>query len=129
MKGTTKIEGLGTVNLDNVSVDDGSIEVHIPLKDVDNELVELMDVCQADFNKVYPDVDNKDICFDVNIIFSFGGFTRLQPEFELSMFVWNEKDEQQVKCYSDIPVTLKPDSQKKIKRIIWDGLGKTLFNI
>lgn len=33
------------------------------------------------------------------------------------------------KTYDEIPLTLNDEDSKKIKKIIWDGLGEALFNL
>lgn len=128
MKGTTKIKNLGTVVLDSVSVDNGQIEVHVPIDDITEQLDGVIDKCMADFMGKHENVKSSDeLVFDVRVVFSFGNF-KDNTEFSLFIIVWNESDDE-AEFYEEIPVSFDEEDSKKIKKIIWDGLGESLFGL
>ena len=122
----TIIEELGTVELDNVKVENGIIEIHMPLANVGKSSDLIIDKCLQDFKKNHPDVKSDEVCFDFRLIFSFG-FEN--PEFTVEVIAWKESDEDEVEFYEDIPITLSTAATKQVKRIIWDKLGEALFNL
>ena len=135
MKGTAKIKTLGTINLSGVSVGHGQIEVHIPIENVSDQLDRVFDECTADYMKTYGDVEScSELNFDVRVVFSCGGFVfgnRNHAEFNLLIIVWQKSDDttgrDTAKFYEEITVLFDSEDTKKIKRIIWDGLGEALF--
>lgn len=137
MKGTAKIKGLGTVNLSGVSIGNGQIEVHIPVEDVSGQLDRVLDECTSDYMKTYKDVrSGSELNFDVRVVFSYGS-TAFEngnnAEFNLFIIVWQQSDDitgrDTAKFYEEIPVAFDSVDTNKIKRIIWDGLGKAVFNL
>ena len=56
-----------------------------------------------------------------------------EAEFNLMLIVWQKSDdgtgEDTAEFYEDIPITFDEEDAKKIKKVIWDGLGKALFNL
>ncbi len=137
MKGSTKIKNLGTINLSGVSVGNGQIEVHIPVEDVSGQLDRILDECTSDYMSAYKDVKSaSELNFDVRVVFSCGGFVfgnRNNAEFNLFIIVWQKSDDitgrDTAKFYEDVPVAFGTGDTKKIKRIIWDGLGEAMFNL
>ena len=132
MRGTTKIKDIGTVNLEGVSIGSGQIEVHVPLNVVKGQLDKILDNCLEDFSKHYTNVEESEINIDVNVVLSFGAFRESnidKAEFTLLVYVWQDSNNDNVKTYDEIPLTLNDEDSKKIKKIIWDGLGETLFNL
>ncbi|MDR1772417.1 MAG: hypothetical protein LBS02_17555 [Hungatella sp.] len=132
MRGTTKIKDIGTVNLEGVSIGSGQIEVHVPLNVVKGQLDKILDNCLEDFSKHYTNVEESEINIDVNVVLSFGAFRESnidEAEFTLLVYVWQDSNNDNVKTYDEIPLTLNDEDSKKIKKIIWDGLGETLFNL
>ena len=133
MKGTTKIKNLGTVNLSGVSVGDGQIEVHVPIDDVSEQLNKVFDECVADYIKKHSNVGSAgELFFDVRVVFYCGCFrygNKDEAEFSLILIVWQKSDEDTAEFYEDIPITFDAEDARKIKKVIWDGLGETLFNL
>lgn len=120
------IEELGTVELDNVEVINGQIEIHMPLANVGTASDLIIDKCLQDFKNNHPDVSSKEVCFDFRLVFSFG-FDN--PEFTVEVIAWKESDEEVVEFYEEIPIKPSSNATRKIKRIIWDKLGEELFNL
>jgi len=132
MRGTTKIKDIGTVNLEGVCIENGQIEVHVPVKAVRGQLDKILDDCLEDFSKHYPDVEESEINIDVNVVLSFGAFresNKDKAEFTLLVYVWQDSNDDNVKTYDEIPVSFNDEDSRKIKKIIWDGFGEALFNL
>jgi len=132
MKGTTKIDSLGTINLSDVSIGVGQLEVHIPIEDVSKQLDKTFDECTADYIKKHGNVKSCDeLNYDVRVVFSCGGFVsgNSDTEFNLFIIVWQKVDDMTAEFYEQIPVTFDNEDTKKIKRVIWDSLGEALFNL
>ena len=70
------------------------------------------------------------INFDVRVVFSCGNFVsddeKRSGDFKLLIIVWNDSADE---FYEDIPVSFDTEDSKKIKKIIWDEIGKVLFNL
>lgn len=129
-----EIKGFGTVELDDVCMTDGQIEVHIPVVATE-ELDKMLVKCVADYMVKHPNASEKELFFDVRVVFSFGSYTVSdvqESEFALSLIIWQDKDngkDDEVEFYEEIPLTLSEEASKELKKIIWDGIGKTLFEI
>ncbi len=129
MERTTVIKNLGTVVLKDVSLGDGQIEIHLPIECVSDSLEKVLDNCMEDFKSKHTTKSDNDVSFDVRVVFSCGDFRtskKNEAEFTLLVIVWNESA---TEFYDDIPVSFDEEDSKKIKKIIWDEIGKTLFNI
>lgn len=120
------IKELGTVDLDRVEATSGQITVFVPIKVVENDLSGMLDKLEADYRVNHPEASTK-VNFTISVVYSFGGYEN--PEFELEVIVWDDADEDIAEYYEEIKVNLSPESAKEVKRIVWDGLGKTLFNL
>ena len=130
MKGTTVIKNLGTIILKDICLGDGQIEVHLPIDDVSDSLNKIMDDCKEDFKKKNKLTSDEGIYFDIRVVFSCGNFVsddeKRNGDFKLLIIVWNDSADE---FYEDIPVSFDPEDSKKIKKIIWDEIGKVLFNL
>lgn len=137
MRGTTKIKNLGIVNLDGVSIGNGQIEVHVPIADAAEQLDKVIDECTIRYMACHKNVKlNEELNFDVRVVFSCGGFrlsNKDEAEFNLLIIVWQKSDHETGKdtteFYEEIPVSFNDSDSKRIKKIIWDGLGEALFNL
>ena len=130
MKSTTVIKNLGTIILKDVCLGDGQIEVHLPIDDVSDSLNKIMDDCKEDFKKKNKLTSDEGIYFDVRVVFSCGNFVsdveKRSGDFNLLVIVWNDSADE---FYEDIPVSFDIEDAKKIKKIVWDEIGKVLFNL
>ena len=83
-----------------------------------------------DFKKKNKLTSNEEIKFDVRVVFSCGNFVsddeKRSGDFKLLIIVWNDSADE---FYEDIPVSFDTEDSKKIKKIIWDEIGKVLFNL
>ena len=130
MKSTTVIKNLGTIILKDISLGDGQIEVHLPIDDVSDSLNKIMDDCKEDFKKKNKLTSDEGIYFDIRVVFSCGNFVsdveKRSGDFNLLVIVWNDSADE---FYEDIPVSFDIEDAKKIKKIVWDEIGKVLFNL
>lgn len=66
----------------------------------------------------------------IRVVFSCGNFVlddeKRNGDFKLLIIVWNDSADE---FYEDIPVSFDTEDSKKIKKIIWDEIGKVLFNL
>ena len=130
MNATTVIKNLGTIILKDVCLGDGQIEVHLPIDDVSDSLNKIMDDCKEDFKKKNKLTSDEGIYFDIRVVFSCGNFVsddeKRNGDFKLLIIVWNDSADE---FYEDIPVSFDTEDSKKIKKIIWNEIGKIFFNL
>ena len=127
---TVEVKEVGTINMENISSTDGQLTVHIPVISASKELEALLDRLQADFMAKHPEVSELDVCFDVNVIYSFGGYvTGINYDFVLDIYVWKDGNEDIVEEYDEIPLYVGEEEAKQIKQVIWNALGKILMSI
>ena len=121
------IKNLGTISIDKLEIIGGTIEVFIPIEASSNELDAVLEKCKASYKKDHPEIEN--VSFNVNLVFSMG---YANPEFELQILVFDDTtgetfEEYDSYCVGDIE--LSEDQKKQIKKVMWDKLGETLFNL
>ena len=119
------IKELGVIDIDKVTSNNGRITTFIPIKVIGNELDELLDTLQADFEEKHPEVEN--LTFTVNITYIYGEMD--SPRFELEEIVWDENNDKVAEFYDEIEINLSEQATKEVKKIIWDALGKSIFNL
>lgn len=119
------IKELGVIDIDRVTSNNGRITTFIPIKVIGNELDELLDTLQADFEEKHPEVEN--LTFTVNITYIYGEMD--SPRFELEVIVWDESNAETAEFYDEIEINLSEQATKEVKKIIWDALGKSIFNL
>lgn len=115
------INELGTIDLDRVMATNGRIETFVPIKVIGDELDELLEALHEDFRTKYPEVNDKDTNFTVNVIYSFGGFVDNEPEFELEVIIWDNNNDDIAEFYEEIKVNLSENATKEVKKAIWEG--------
>ena len=119
------IKELGVIDIDRVTSNNGRITTFIPIKVIGNELDELLDTLQTDFEEKHPEVEN--LTFTVNITYIYGEMD--SPRFELEVIVWDESNDKVAEFYDEIEINLSEQATKEVKKIIWDALGKSIFNL
>lgn len=63
----------------------------------------------------------------MNVVYIFGEID--SPRFELEIVIWDENDDMIAEFYEEIPVNLSEQVTREIKKVIWDALGKSIFNL
>lgn len=126
---TMNIEGYGKVHTDHAKATGGNIEVFIPVC-MSSKLFSLANKKVADFLQKYPDLTEKDINCEVQVICHFGSYARLDEEFSyyVEFCIWKEVEDENeddyAEFYDGVPFEFEPESEKKIRRIIWKALEK-----
>ena len=127
---TVEVKEIGAINLNNIEAVNGNLLVHIPISHANEGLEDLMKKLYKDFLVKHPDVDEKEICVDVNVQYTFGGWmTGINSDFILDIYLWQESNEDVVEDYDDIPLYLGEEGTRTVKKLNWDALGKMLLNI
>ena len=127
---TVEVKELGAINLKDVKAVSGQFEVHIPILNINENLDDLIDKLYKDFLEKHPEVDEKEICVDIRVQYSTEQYYKsTDSDFMLDIFVWQESNEDVVENYDEIPLYLGEEGARKIKKVIWDALGKMLLNI
>ena len=127
---TVEVKEIGAINLNNIEAVNGNLLVHIPISLANEGLEDLVNKLYKDFLEKHPDVDEEEICVDVNVQYTFGGWmTGINSDFVLDIYLWQESNEDVVEDYDDIPLYLGEEGTRTVKKLIWDALGKMLLNI
>ena len=125
MKNTT-IKEIGTINIDAVEVAEGTIEMRIPVEVISEQMDATLDKVLADYYKCNPQVDPSDVYYEARLVFQFG---RSNPEFSLTVIVFDKDDKGTDEIWDELEVTLSKDARKQFRKIAWDKLGEALFNL
>ena len=123
----TTISNLGSISIENLEVNNGQIEVFIPVEAVSDELDAVLEKCTEDFRKQHPEV--KVPCFNLRLVFSFG---YANPEFELLILMYDDTSDGKYEVYDHIltgELELSEEQKKQIKKVMWEKLGEALFNL
>lgn len=121
------IKNLGTIRIDKLEIIGGTIEVFIPVEASSKELDAVLDKCKASYKENHPEIEN--VSFNVNLVFSMG---YANPEFELQILVFDDDNGENVEEYDSYcvgDIELSEDQKKQIRKVMWDKLGETLFNL
>ena len=74
---------------------------------------------------MYPSID-PDVYYEARLVFQFG---RSNPEFSLTVIVFDKDDKGTDEIWDELEVTLSEDARKQFRKIAWDKLGEALFNL
>lgn len=122
------IKNLGTISIDKLEIIGSTIEVFIPIEASSDELDAVLEKCKARYKEDHPEIEN--VSFNVNLVFSMG---YANPEFELQILVFDDDaDGETYEAYDSFfvgDIELSEDLKTQIKKVMWDKLGETLFNL
>lgn len=122
---TQVIKEIGTINIEEVEVCDGQLEIHVPVNVISSQMEKILDFCMNHFKQKYPDVENPN--FDVRLMFSFGYDN---PEFELMIYIFEDADSgNNVEFFDGFKVEISEDTARQIKRIAWNKLGDAILGL
>ncbi|MDY3997509.1 MAG: hypothetical protein SOY73_00070 [Blautia sp.] len=119
------IKELGVIDIDKVESYNGRITTIIPIKVIGNELDELLETLYADYIEKHPEVKNP--AYSINITYIYGELD--SPRFELEVVIWDGSNTETAEFYDEIEINLSEQATKEVKKIIWDALGKSIFNL
>lgn len=123
MKETT-IKEIGTINIDKVEVAEGAIEMRLPVEVISEQMDATLDTLIEKFRADNPKVDQ--VYYEARLVFQFG---RLNPEFSLTLIIFDGTEDGADEIWDELEVTLSEDAKKQFRKIAWDKLGEALFNL
>ena len=123
MKNAT-IKEIGTINIDRVEVAEGQIEMRIPVDVISEQMDTTLNTLIAKFRADNPKVDQ--VYYEARLVFQFG---RLNPEFSLTLIIFDGTEDGADEIWDELEVTLSEDAKKQFRKIAWDKLGEALFNL
>lgn len=122
----TRIEGIGIINVEGLEATAGQLEMRVPVEVISQQLSKTLDELFAKFQKAHPKVASENIAFEARLVFSFNYYN---PEFSLTLIVFDAEDQDIVEIWDELEVTLSEDARKQFRKIAWDKLGEALFNL
>ena len=120
------IKEIGTININAVEVAEGAIEMRVPVEVISEQMNATLDGLFDDYCQKNPQVNTKDVFYEARLIFQFG---RLNPEFSLTLIVFDKDDIGTDEIWDELEVTLSEEAKKQFRKIAWDKLGEALFNL
>lgn len=120
------IKEIGTININAVEVAEGTIEMRVPVEVISEQMNATLDRLFDDYCQKNPQVNPKDVCYEARLIFQF---RRSNPEFSLTLIVFDKDDIGTDEIWDELEVTLSEEAKKQFRKIAWDKLGEALFNL
>lgn len=123
----TTIKNLGTIDIEQIEVSNGQLEIFIPVDVISNELDAVLEKCAEEYKEHYPEVETPSFC--LRLVFSFG---YANPEFELLVIMYDEESGDKFREYDSCfigDIELSTEQTKQIKKVVWNKLGETLLNL
>ena len=118
------IKEIGTINLESAELAAGTIEMHIPIEVISEQMNATIDNAFNNYCKSNPQVNPETVRYDARLVFQFG---RLNPEFSLMLIIFDKEDKGLTDFYDELEVTLSENEKKLFKKIVLNKLGE-LFN-
>lgn len=123
---TPTIREIGTINIEDLEIAEGKLEMRIPVDVVSEQLKDTCIQIIQHFKAIHPEVEEKNICLETRLIFCFGC---ANPEFSLMIIAFDIDNQDIAEFWDELRVTLSEDITKRVKKAIWEKLGETLFNL
>ncbi len=120
----TTIKELGTINLNRIEVVEGQISIFVPVEVLDEKLNEILADLEHDYRNHHPNVNN--ICYEICLFLSFG---LANPEFEITVTLFEDDTDEDPEFYDGIKVELTEEQSKAVKQTVWNNLGKMFLNL
>ena len=121
------LRNLGTINIDEITIMGGQIEIFVPVEVISNELDDVFAKCENNFKTLHPDVI--DVRYNVNLVFTM---EYANPEFALQIILFDKNNEDNYEEYDDFfvgDIELSTEQKKQIKKVMWNKLGEYLLDI
>lgn len=137
-----EIKNVGTISLENITLDSSSIALFIPLEtmndDVQEKINELESMYIKAFEEKYPNIDtssftlNRDISLNIGLDSqAFVDKTDKHIYYAYSVIIWykecTDTEYEFVEFYDPIDVELDKEDKQIIKQIIIDQLSELFF--
>ena len=120
------IKEVGTINVDDLKVAEGTIEMRMPVEVISEQLDMKLDEIYESYKKSNPQIEQENIFYEARLIFQFG---RENPEFSLMLIVFDKDYKGSDEIWDELKVTLSDEAKKQFRKIAWDKLGEALFNL
>lgn len=123
----TTIKNLGTINIEHLKVSNGQLEIFIPVEVISDELDKVLDRLTENFKESHPEVET--VSYNIRLVFTFG---YANPEFELLITLFNDSNIDTFEEYDSVligDIELPEEQRNQIKKVMWNKLGETLFNL
>ena len=120
------IKEVGTINVDDLKVAEGTIEMRMPVEVISEQLDMKLDDIYESYKKSNPEIKQEDIFYEARLVFQFG---RENPEFSLMLIVFDKDYKGSDEIWDELKVTLSEEAKKQFRKIAWDKLGEALFNL
>ena len=120
------IKEVGTINVDDLKVAEGTIEMRMPVEVISEQLDMKLDDIYESYKKSNPQIEQENIFYEARLVFQFG---RSNPEFSLMLIVFDKDYKGSDEIWDELEVTLSEDAKKQFRKIAWDKLGEALFNL
>lgn len=120
------IKEVGTINVENLEVAEGAIEMRMPIEVISEQLDTKLDELFESYKKSNPEIKQEDIFYEARLVFQFG---RSNPEFSLMLIIFDKDYNGTDEFWDELEVTLSDEAKKKFRKIAWNKLGEALFNL
>ena len=125
MKRTT-ISEVGTINVERLELAEGQLEMRIPVEVISQQMDKKLDELYADYKKNHPKTPAENIFYESRLVFSLNCNN---PEFSLMLIVFDGENQDKAEIWDELQVTLSEEQKKQFRKLAWEKLGETLFNI
>lgn len=122
----TTISEVGTINVERLELAEGQLEMRIPVEVISQQMDKKLDELYADYTKNHPKTPAENIFYESRLVFSLN---RNNPEFSLMLIVFDGENEDKAEIWDELQVTLSEEQKKQFRKLAWEKLGETLFNI
>lgn len=122
----TTISEVGTVNIEQLEVAEGYLEMRIPVEVVSQQMDKKLDKYFDDYKKNHPETPTENIFYETRLVFSLN---RYNPEFSLMLIVFDGENQDKAEIWDELQVTLSEEQKKQFRKIAWEKLGEALFNV
>lgn len=120
------ISEVGTINVERLELAEGQLEMRIPVEVISQQMDKKLDELYADYKKNHPKTLAENIFYESRLVFSLN---RNNPEFSLMLIVFDGENEDKAEIWDELQVTLSEEQKKQFRKLAWEKLGETLFNI
>ena len=123
---TQDIKEIGTINIDAVEVAEGIIEMRVPVEVISEQMDATLDKVIENYKVNNPQIEQDNIFYEARLVFHFG---TANPEISLMLIVFDGDYKGTDEIWDELQVTLSEDARKQFRKIVWNKLGETLFNL